>query len=187
MTPEQLREWYVGAQVAANIRPGSRVRVTCAVPNLHNGWNNSWTDSMNRAVGNIYTVGDYGMDRPDGVPLRGTTCLFPFYVLEVVEEAPVQEQAPRAVSGWELVPDVLTAYIQSEAGVPEEAPYAAPTTTSARYWDEIARARAAVLEAAARIERSVGITETDADFDSEYAHFMAEHHEYITGQEGGNT
>lgn len=151
MTPEQLREWYVSAQVAANIRPGSRVRVTCAVPSLHNGWDNNWTDSMNRAVGNIYTVGDYGMGGWDGIPLEGTMCLFPFYVLEVVEEAPVQEQAPREVSGWELTSDAPTARTQYEDDVPEEAPYAAPATISARYRAEVERVRIAIREAAARI------------------------------------
>jgi hypothetical protein len=84
MNKQELEEWYLQAQDIANLVPGTRVRITEAVPSMHNGWGSRWVLSMNAYIGTEQEV--TGCRGIAGVKLRGTgNIVWPFYVLEVLE------------------------------------------------------------------------------------------------------
>lgn len=88
MNRQEQEDWYRQAQEAANLVPGTRVRITEAVPSMHNGWNSRWAPSMNAYIGTEQEV--MACRGNAGVRLYGTgTIVWPFYILEVLERPQV--------------------------------------------------------------------------------------------------
>lgn len=90
MNRQEQEDWYRQAQEAANLVPGTRVRITEAVPSMHNGWSSRWVPSMNHYIGTEQEV--MACRGNAGVRLQGTgTIVWPFYILEVLERPKAQD------------------------------------------------------------------------------------------------
>lgn len=66
-----------------DVKKGDKVRVTRKADSYEDGWDNSWTQDMDKAVGNVYTVADI---HEDDIVLGGAGYFgYPYFVLEKVE------------------------------------------------------------------------------------------------------
>jgi hypothetical protein len=80
-----------------NVNVGDMVIVRDKAGDYEKGWQNSWATDMDKAIGNQYEVveirGATGIRLKDGLCTWEKGFEYPFYVLEKVEETPVQKVA----------------------------------------------------------------------------------------------
>jgi len=74
---------YKAMQEASGLEVGDKVKVLRSAPDEDLGWTNGWTSSMNKAIGNIYTITSMGSY---GVTFKEITHSYPFQVLELVSK-----------------------------------------------------------------------------------------------------
>jgi len=72
---------YIDRHKASGLKVGDKVKVLRTANDQEDGWHNSWTTYMDKAVGNIYKIVDD--NGKDGFELNlGNRC-FPYFVLEL--------------------------------------------------------------------------------------------------------
>ena len=88
---------YLAGQVASGLKGGDRVRVTRTAKTHEKGWGDAWVRDMNECVGEVRTIDGEGSRR--GFNLTGTTCSFPYFVLEKVEPKVIWVNLQEEASG----------------------------------------------------------------------------------------
>jgi len=79
-----IKEEYLKKQKASGIKVGDRVRVLRKAKEGERGWGNSWVEDMDGKVGKTGIV--HYVDEEFGIGLSGSTCGFPYFVLEKVKK-----------------------------------------------------------------------------------------------------
>lgn len=105
---DTTRQVYMDAAKACGLKDGDAVRVTRAAISHEAGWGNIWVSAMDKYIGCIGTVRDCNLGGAMGVTVifpGGTLHVFPYFVLEKVEDMPARKfkvgDYVRVLRGWE--------------------------------------------------------------------------------------
>jgi hypothetical protein len=93
-------------QEATGITKGDNVMVKHKCPSYLGGWNNSWTEEMNDAVGREFIVID--VNGTSGVSLKGSDYSFPVFCL-------VKKEAVIEIDGREWSVSTIKALLKNHA------------------------------------------------------------------------
>ena len=84
------QEKYLAEQEASGLKEGDKVKVLFKVPSQARGWQNSWVDEMDKAIGKIFTIKTLKLN---GVSFKELTPYFPFFCLEKIEVEEEKEES----------------------------------------------------------------------------------------------